>query len=524
MKKKLLRNITLLSAGLLLSTGCTKDFVERNTNPASYNQTNFNPNYMLTSAELAYTGSTDFSYETWRGNLIYCSTFMQGFSTVIGYWAGDKYLLNEGYTSAYWGNAYSEQVKPIVDIVESTKDKAQYKNLNAIARILRALVFERITDLYGDVPYSEAGLGYYNKIFYPKYDKQQDIYNDLITQVTQATAALDAAGDIPTGDAIYKGDIAKWRKFGNTLLLRIAMRLTKADPDKAKTIVAQVSGKTLEAADDAFLTGDATGGRTTINRNSQVLLGDGGQENYYVKWSNTFINNLKTNSDPRLSVLACTQLYANDATKTPNASPVFTASVQKGMPNGLDFGTAGHIVSADPSFTSFNDYSSPSPYITKRNGPTFILTYAESELLLADAAQRFAVGGDAKTHYDNGVKAAITYLKQYDAAATISDAAAQAYLTAHPYNATTGLEQINTQYWILTNSMLDFYESWSNWRRTGFPVLTPVNFPNNATSGTIPRRFPYPSNEAVSNPDNYAAARATLTGGDLLTSRVWWDK
>ncbi|RYZ94574.1 MAG: SusD/RagB family nutrient-binding outer membrane lipoprotein, partial [Sphingobacteriaceae bacterium] len=150
--------------------------------------------------------------------------------------------------------------------------------------------------------------------------------------------------------------------------------------------------------------------------------------------------------------------------------------------------------------------------------------YAESELLLADAAQRFDIGGDAKTHYDAGVKSAITYLKQYDAAATITDAAAQAYVNAHPYNSATGLEQINTQYWLLTNSMLDFYESWSNWRRTGFPALTPVNFPSNATGGTIPRRFPYPSGEAATNPDNYGPAHGSVTGGDFLTGRVWWDK
>lgn len=524
MKKKFIKNIALLSAGLLLTTGCTKNFVERNTNPASYNQTNFDPNYMLTSAELAYTGSTDFSYETWRTNLIYCSTFMQGFSTVIGYWGGDKYLLNEGYTSSYWEKSYAEQVKPIVDIVESTKGVAKYKNLNSIARILKSLIFERLTDLYGDVPYSEAGQGYYSKIFYPKYDKQQDIYNGLIAEVTAATAALDAGGDVPAGDVIYKGDIAKWKKFGNTLLLRLGMRLSKIDPEKAKAIVGQVAGKTLGADDDAFLVADATGGRTTINRNSQVLLGDGGQENYYVKWSNTFIKNLKDNNDPRLTVLACTNLYANDGTKTPNANPNFSAAAQKGMPNGLDFGTPGHIVSADPSYTSFPDYSSPSPYITKRNGPTFILTYAESELLLADAAQRFGVGGDAKTHYDAGVKSAITYLKQYDAAATISDGAAQTYLNAHPYNSATGLQQINTQYWLLTCSMLDFYEAWSNWRRTGFPALTPVNFPSNATGGTIPRRFPYPSAEAATNPDNYGPAHNGVPGGDLLTSRVWWDK
>lgn len=524
MKKNILKKIALLFAGLLLSTSCTKQFVERNTNTASYNQTNFDPNYLLTQSELAYTGSAGFAYETWRSNLIYCSVFMQGFSTVLGYWAGDKYLLNSAYASAYWDVAYPEQAKPIVDIVESTKDKPQYKNLNAVARILRALIFERITDLYGDVPYSEAELGYYSKIFYPKYDKQQDIYNDLITQVTAATASLDVAADVPTGDVIYKGNITKWKKFGNTLLLRLAMRLTKVDAAKAQTIVAQVAGKTLEEGDDAYVLGDGSGGRVTTNRNSQVLLGDGGQEPYYVKWSDTFINNLKSNNDPRLTVLACTQLYANDATKTPNANPVFTASVQKGQPNGLDFGTTGHTITKDPSFTTFPDYSSPSPYITKRSGPTFILTYAESELLLADAAQRFGVGGDAKTHYENGVKSAITYLKQYDAAATISAAAAQAYVTANPYNAATGLQQINTQYWILTNSMLDFYESWSNWRRSGFPVLTPVNFPNNVTSATIPRRFPYPPGESASNPDNFAAARAALTDGDFLTTRVWWDK
>ncbi|RYY31812.1 MAG: SusD/RagB family nutrient-binding outer membrane lipoprotein, partial [Sphingobacteriaceae bacterium] len=310
MKNKFIKNITLLSAGLLLSTGCTKDFVERNTNPASYNQTNFDPNYVLTSAELAYTGSTDFSYETWRSNLIYCSTFMQGFSTVIGYWGGDKYLLNEGYTASYWERSYSEQVKPIVDIVESTKGVAKHKNLNNIARILKALIFERLTDIYGDVPYSEAGQGYYQKIFFPKYDKQQAIYMDLLKEVTEATDALDAGGDKPAGDVIYKGDISKWKKFGNTLILRIAMRLSKVDEATAKSYVNQVVGKTLTADDDAFLVADATGGRTTINRNSQVLLGDGGQENFYVKWSDTFINNLKTNNDPRLTVLACTNLYA----------------------------------------------------------------------------------------------------------------------------------------------------------------------------------------------------------------------
>jgi hypothetical protein len=82
---------------------------------------------------------------------------------------------------------------------------------------------------------------------------------------------------------------------------------------------------------------------------------------------------------------------------------------------------------------------------------------------------------------------------------------------------------INTQYWELTNTMMDFYESWSNWRRTGYPVLVPVVYPGNATNGTIPRRFPYPLVEAANNPTNYTAAHNAVPGGDVLSGRVWWD-
>src|SRR4051812_26432710 len=210
MKNTILKYSVFVFAGMFSLAGCTKNFDEINTNPASYSQANFDPNYLLTSAQLTYTGSTDFSYETWRGNLIYSSTMMQGLSTVVSYWAGDKYLLNEGYTAAYWGNsgvgAYIEQVRPIVDVVEFTRSNPKYKNLYQVGRIWKALIFERITDLYGDVPYSEAGQGFYTGILNPKYDKQQAIYSDLLKEVDEATAALDPAGDKVTGDVIYSGN------------------------------------------------------------------------------------------------------------------------------------------------------------------------------------------------------------------------------------------------------------------------------------------------------------------------------
>jgi hypothetical protein len=523
--KNILPKPAALVGALLLAGGCTDNFEDINTNPTTYSQATFNPNYVLTQTQLTYTGSTDFAFETWRGNLIYCATMMQGLATVISYWGGDKYLLNEGYTAAYWERSYSEQVKPATDLVEATRGKEAYKNLHQIARLMRALVMARLTDLYGDVPYSQAGQGYYQNIITPQYDKQEAIYADLLKEVSEATAALDPAADAPVGDVFYKGNIAQWQRLGNSLLLRLAMRLTKVNEATARTYATQVQGKTLQSnADNALVPHDVAGGRATQNRNSQVLLGDGGQEHYYVKWSKTFIDYLKNNNDPRLSKIAVTQLYLTPTSKAQNAAPISTAAAQKGLPNGRDLsGRPALDVSTAPGYTTFPDYSSPSPGMIKRNGPTFVMTYAETELLLAEAAQRWGLGS-ATQHYTNGVTAAMTYLGQYDPALTITPAEATAYVTANPYDASRGLEQINTQYWVLTNTMLDFYESWSNWRRTGFPNLTPVVYPNNATNGQIPRRFPYPTSEITSNPDNYRAASGAVPGGDNLTGRVWWDK
>ncbi|MDM1295184.1 SusD/RagB family nutrient-binding outer membrane lipoprotein [Sphingobacterium sp. N143] len=522
--------VGLMATTLLLGSSCTKDFEKINTDPISYGKDTWDPNYTFSSAQLFYTGSFDFAYDTWRGNLIYSATMMQGLSTVVSYWAGDKYLLNENYTAAYWGNgtvgAYIEQVRNIVDVVEFTKDKPKYANLHQVARIWKALIFARLTDLYGDVPYSEAGLGFYNKIYKPKYDKQADIYNDLLKEIETATAALKDDGDNITGDIIYKGDIGKWRKFGNSLLLRTAMRLVKVDPAKAKEYAQKVIGKTMSSnADNAIIWHDVAGSRVTQNRNSQVLLGDGGQENYYVKWSKTFIDHLKSNNDPRLKKVAVTQLYLSEKSKDQNAGFVTDPAKQKGMPNGKDLGSNPlYNISSDPSFTSFADYSSPNPNMIKRTGATFILSFGESELLLAEAAQRWGIGGNAADHYQRGVKAGITFLDQYDASLAISEAEADAYLAAHPFSTAEGLKQINTQYWIHTITMMDFYETWSNWRRTGYPELKAVNYPGNATSGTIPRRFPYPSTEAAINGENYRAASAAVPGGDKLSGRVWWDK
>ena len=134
-----------------------------------------------------------------------------------------------------WNFMYQNQIKNIVDLVSRTDGDAGYANLNAIARIFKVYLFSILTDVYGDIPYFAAGTAYFSKDYYPKYDKQQDIYNDFFNELDEAVKALSADGGSADGDLIFKGDYQKWRRFGNSLRLRLALRLVQADANTART-------------------------------------------------------------------------------------------------------------------------------------------------------------------------------------------------------------------------------------------------------------------------------------------------
>jgi hypothetical protein len=522
--KQIIRYILVVVVIGMMNNSCTKNFEDINTDPTAAGPGVFNPNFLLTTSELRYTGSEDFSYETWRAQLIHFSTMIQHFSHVAGYWAGDKYTLNTDYNAAYFERAYAEQVKFIVDLVELTRGKAEYSNLHQIARIVKVMIFHRLTDIYGDVPYSEAGLGYYTRIFTPKYDKQQDIYPDMLKELEQAVTALDASKDVASGDMIYSGNVAKWKKFGNSLMLRLGMRLTKIDINLAKTWVEKAAaGGVMSTIDDnAFIVHNESGGRPTVNRISQVL--NLPYEIPNIRWSKTMIDYLQTRNDPRLGVLAeLPPPPPND--NTLGAAGNSTPALQKGMPNGYDVQGGATDISHAPGYPgSLNGYSRPvNRFYAKMAGITMLMTYAEVELMLAEAKERgWNVPGTAATHYNAGVTAAMKSLAQWDAGAAITDAQVTTYLTTNPYVSATGLQQINSQYWVAT--VFNDYEAFANWRRSGYPALVPVNYPGNVTGGTIPRRLIYPQSEASVNGANYNEAIGRITGGDKLTSRVWWDK
>lgn len=516
MKNKLL--IIFVAAGLLSTVSCTKTLEKINIDPTKLTPLNMNYNYLFTSAELVTAGNSDGNaYEDWRNNLIYASCMIQHLSSTTGYWGGDKYTFNAGYNSAYWDANYSNSIRNIVDVIGNIKQDTSKSNFYNIARIFKVFMFQRMTDMYGDIPYSEAGQGYLSGKTATKYDKQQDIYADMLNELQDAASKLDAtkSNTLGTADQIYGGDVGKWKKFAYSEMVRLAMRMSKVDEASAKTWVQKaVQGNVMtDNSDNALFKHQAVSGNQATNGNGWVL---DNVDKDASRVSKTLIDYLKVTNDPRLKYIATVATDpANGADLGDN-----TPSIQIGQPNGYDLGGTITNISNAPNWPgNRNKYSIVNRSTFARyDAPTFFLTYAETQLLLAEAAERGWVTGNASTFYSAGVTAAIMQLNQTGAALTDADAAT--YLAANPY--TNGIQQINEQYWIVT--FMDEYEAWANWRRSSYPLLTPVNYFNNITNGTIPRRFTYPAGEVTTNAAGYSDAVSRLTNGDKMTSRVWWDK
>ncbi len=520
-------------SAVLFSTSCSEKYLDEvNTNPTAASAANLNPNYLLTDGQLTFAN-------TGYGALLYPAPSIQALASTFNYYGnGDKYTNSGGFTgyqSLLFNQGYTalSRLQQAIDVA-NTQGATRYTNVIAISNIMKVMIFQRITDAYGDVPYSQA-VQASQGITTPQYDKQQDIYPAMLTQLEAAITSLDAAGAKASGDLLYGGDVAQWKKLGYSLMVRVAMRMTKVNPTLARTYTekAAAAGTMASYSDNAFVRSDNAFGDTQNATTNALLTTDDFRE---VKWSKTLIDYLRTTNDPRLGAIA--EIPAAGAANNANqALPGNNnPAVQRGLPNGYDLtggafdirkrtdypGATGTGADAAP----LGNYSRPrfEVYI-QRTAPNFLLTYAETELLLAEAANRgWSVGANAATHYANGVRGAMLSLSQLNAAATVSQAAIDAYVLAHPLGATNQLKQINEQYWLEASTTFNFIEGWNNWRRSGYPELTPVNYPGNVTGGTIPRRLIYPVTEVSNNPAGYAAGVASLTGGDLLTSRVWWDK
>jgi hypothetical protein len=390
----------------------------------------------------------------------------------------------------YWDTLYSSALNDVQAVVE--KGRAQEDALvEGVGLTWTSWLYQHITDLWGDVPYTEA-LRADEGITEPAYDPQQDIYMALLSDLATAQDLL-ASGEgagFANGDILYGGDYELWRRFANSLRMRMAMRMSEVDATNAAAefAAAYAAGGFESNADNAMLVWPGAPYRNPLFEDWQT------RDDFGV--SATMITTLEALADPRL------EMYAEPAQED---------GVHRGLQNNV----------ATPPL-SISNYSRIGN-LWRENGattPSPVMTYAEVLFLQAEAAARGWIAGDPAALYEEGIRANMQMYDPWGAAAAPTDAEIDAYL-AQPevaYSPATGIEQINLQKWIAL--YMNGAEAWANTRRIDVPAL--VAGPD-LTLSRIPVRFMYPGGEQSLNAANLQEAVARQGGGLDLVTPLWWD-
>ena len=512
MKLKYKLYLFLVVVLILFSECNTDELAALNVNPTTTTEIDWR--YLFTNGLLRTGGNTN-NYACTQ--LTYCAPIIQHLS-ILSTDGGDKYFAGNGL---YFNICYSDILKNYVEVIKQTgpdgKDP-QLVNLYNAARVMKVFVYHRCTDLYGDIPYFEANKAYDEGIFFPAYDTQQDIYMDMLNELTEAATGFDnSADDMNSQDLIYNGNVDQWKKFAYSLMLRLAMRISNVEASTARSYVEKaIEGGVFTSNEDNAWIPMASGPNRQYNTNEMsVALQPGAGGDYQrAKPSKTLIDFLRDNNDPRLMIITSGIGYFG------NPDKIVDPALQKGLPNGHDQNTIKDYEGVTGDVDVDTTYSRVNEMLIDWDDPALLQTYAEVEFLLAEAAVKGWHSGYPDIHYNNGVRAAMQMYDIFDPSFIVSDAEVDAYLATHPYDPAKGPEMISTQYWAAT--FLNFYEAFANWRRTEFPVLIPHDYPGNATNGTIPRRMMFDLVEVSKNEANYLAAMERM-GGDKMTTRVWWD-
>jgi hypothetical protein len=520
MKKIFIYNVLVVLA--IVISSCDSGFDEMNTNKTS--PLAINPVFQLNNATVninggAFAGGSPLIYDL--------GAVQQLISPNSGVLTGANYNQdNRSATQTLWQALYRNVIRNTVDVIRQTKDLTgtqERTNLMNMARILQAYTFMVLTDEYGDIPYTEAGLGYLEFNFFPVYNTQEEIYDDIINELTEASAALSASNRIETADVLYGGDIVRWKKFANSLLLRAGMRLSKVNPTKAAQVVGGVDLANLIVTnvDNAVIRYDANyqnGFGNTLNGSEAA--------NFYL--AAPFLDFLKNNNDPRLVSIAvrykgaksgADQASAITGTPPAGVSITFAPADQIGMPMGNDNSTIAGVATG-LGLASFYDFSQcDRRRMTKTSAPYFMVAAAQTNFLLAEAVKRTWIStGTAAAYFEAGIRAHMAQMALFDAGSAVAQADIDTYVANNPYDDANGFEQINTQYWVA--SFLNGPEVFANVRRSGFPVLAMNPYPGKEVDYI--RRLTYPTSEISVNTANVNSAIANM-GPDQLDTRVWWD-
>ena len=512
MKKITLYTILFLSTICLLPS-CDKGFEETNTNKTL--PIALDPAFLMNNAIIGSSAPA----ETMIFELAIVQQVITPFGGVLG--GGNYNQDNKVRNQGNWVRYYQTVIKSLAAVInETATTKAgapDRSNLYQSARIMRAYAFMVLTDTYGDVPYFKAGKGFSENISVPAYDSQEAIYKDILKELESASAALDPAKPRNNSDVLFGGDIAQWKAFGYSLMLRAGMRLSKVDPALAQQSVAKaVAGGVIQSN-----TGSAVIRHTSLYQNAVNGLLNGSEANNYFL-AKPFTDFLFTKNDPRLRSISVRYVGAASGPQQTPSRADFTPSVQRGMPMGFDNGTIVAKAKLD-GLASFYDYSQLDRFRLGRiDAPMFLVTNAQTKLLLAEARVRgwITTGPTAAALYADAIRANMAEMAVFSPASAISNADIEAFVAANPLSVGNEIKEINEQYWVAT--LLNGPETFANFRRSGFPALTPNPYQGRDVTPFV-RKLTYPDSEYAINKTNLNAA-ITRQGGDKLDTRVWWDK
>ena len=487
-----MKKIFLLAAPLLLFAGCTKDLSSLNQDPK--NPVSLPSAALFTNAQRRLTNT-----------LTSTNVNLNIFRLVVQYWQETTYTDESRYdivTRQIPDNIWDALNRDVLRNFQEVKniipteaaDAKQQKNELAITDIMEVYTWYYLVTSFGNIPYSKA-LDIKNT--FPQYDDQKTVYYDLLTRLDTSIAALDVSGSsFGKADIIYSGDISAWKKFANSLKLKLGITIADYDAAKAKAVV--------ESA--------VTSGVFTSNNNNALFKYVSSPPNTNPVWvdlvqsgrkdfvaNSTLVNAMNTTNDPRRPWYFTVDNSGKYSGNGPGRSSSYsTFSKPAGLIKQFNPGDV-----TDAGRLSYADF------------PGDLLDYAEVEFLLAEAVERgFSVGGTAAGHYNNAITASILFWGG-------SAADAVAYLAqpsvAYPTAAGTYQQKIGTQKWIALYNR--GWDAWIEQRRLNYPVLPK---PSNAASD-YPVRFSYPINEQNVNTINYTAAAAAI-GGDDVTTKLFWDK
>lgn len=459
----------------LTAVSCDKDFEAINESPNNSQETD--PNLLLSTS---ITATQDAIYDGFvGGDMGLC--WAQHWSKVQ-YNDEEKYIPRRTVMNNLWTILYANVIKEATSAYVLAGEDGN-TNLQGAALVMKANAFQILTDVYGPVPFSQAVTP---GNVTPVHDSQEEVY-DGILQMLEDADALFASGTgaiTPSADLVYGGDVTKWRKLANSLKLKALMRISAKRNVSSEVQALVASGWLMSSnSDSAQLIYTST--IPNANPIYETIINSNRQE---YKVSSVLVTQLNNVNDPRLSVFA----------------KVNNANAYVGNTPGVE----------NPG--NYNGFSSPG---VKYLDPTLagvILSYSQVELFLAEAANEGIIPGgltEATTHYEAGITANMQF--NGVASGDIATYIGQPILALATQS--QAREAIATQVWFTLYGQ--GVEAWTEWRRTGYPTLSPAA---NAAIAEIPSRFYYSTDSQNLNKANYDAAVSTLSNGDSMLSKVWW--